>query len=112
MAAATTDAAPTTGPVDPIALERSIREVGRSLDRAFPAALRRPRGAAEDALTARLADHPELRAALFRLVDVAPACRTPDDLSVHLGALLREAEPVSPSARLGRRLTAGRAGRA
>jgi proline dehydrogenase len=112
MAAATTDAAPITGSVDPIALERSIREVGRSLDRAFPAALRRPRGAAEDALTARLADHPELRAALFRLVDVAPACRTPDDLSVHLGALLREAEPVSPSARLGRRLTAGRAGRA
>jgi proline dehydrogenase len=112
MAAAPTVAAPPTGTVDPVALERSIREIGHALDRAFPPALRRPRGAAEDALTARLADHPQLRAALFRLVDVAPACRTPDELSVHLGALLREAEPVSPSARAGRRLTAGRAGRA
>jgi RHH-type proline utilization regulon transcriptional repressor/proline dehydrogenase/delta 1-pyrroline-5-carboxylate dehydrogenase len=98
--------------VDAEALERSINTVGHSLDAAFPPVLRRPRGAAEDALTARLADHPELRAALFRLVDVAPACRSADELSIHLGALLREAEPVSPAARAGRRLTGGRAGRA
>lgn len=110
--AATTVADRTTGPVDPVALERSIAVVGHALDGAFPSALRRPRGAAEDLLTARLADHPPLRAALFRLVDVAPACPTPDALSVHLGALLREAEAASPSARFGRRLTAGRAGRA
>jgi proline dehydrogenase len=98
--------------VDPLALEPSIRVIGRELDAAFPTALRRPRGAAEDLLTARLAEHPELRAALFRLVDVAPACRTPDELAVHLGALLHEAQAVSPSARAGRRLTGGRAGRA
>src|SRR5690606_34190218 len=58
------------------ALEPEIRALGRSLDAAFPSAARRPRAAAEDRLTARLARRPELRAALFRLVDVAPACRT------------------------------------
>ena len=34
----------------------------------------------------------ELRAALFRLVDVTPACRTLDDLGSHLGSFLEEVQ--------------------
>src|SRR3954452_10029361 len=81
-----------------------IVDLGRSLDAAFPGVLQRPRHAAEDRLTARLAEHPELRAGLFRLVDVAPACRTPRELADHLGALL-------DAPRLARTPLAGRAAR-
>ncbi len=39
----------------------------------------------------------ELRAALFRLVDVTPACHTLDDLGSHLGSFLEEVqEPPAP----------------
>ena len=34
----------------------------------------------------------ELRAALFRFVDVVPACRSLDDLARHLSALLDEVD--------------------
>ena len=64
-----------------------------------PEVLRRPRHAAEDRLTARLASHPQLRAALFRLVDVAPACRTPAELAEHLAALLDEVGAPTRGAR-------------
>lgn len=86
----------------------AIVDVGRSLDAAFPSVLQRPRHAAEDRLTARLAEHPQLRAALFRLVDVAPACRTSAQLADHLAALLAEAG--APSRGLRNPLT-GRAAR-
>lgn len=93
----------------PPALEPEIRALGRSLDAAFPSAARRPRAAAEDLITARLARRPELRAALFRLVDVAPACRTPADLGHHLAGLLSDVPPDDRAALLGRRLGRGRA---
>ncbi|MCW3017657.1 MAG: Proline dehydrogenase, partial [Solirubrobacterales bacterium] len=45
----------------------------------------------------RIADRPDLRAAIFRLVDVRPACRTYPDLAAHLAALLDEVDdPVAP----------------
>jgi proline dehydrogenase len=80
-------------------LEADIVALGRSLDRAFPPAVRRARHAAEDIATARLARRPQLRAALFRLVDVAPACRTPDDLGQHLHAFLAEVPDTGPPVR-------------
>ncbi len=97
--------------VDRRALEDEIRAVGRSLDAAFPSRARHPRHAAEDALTARLAEHPELRAALFRLVDVAPASPTPPALGEHLDALLAEVPEDERAAGAARRLTHRRSGR-
>ena len=43
----------------------------------------------------------ELRAALFRLVDVTPACRSLDDLARHLGEYLAEVDDRTPTARRG-----------
>ena len=54
-----------------------------------------------------LARDPQLRAALFRLVDVAPACATPRELADHLAALLGEVERRLPLA-AARRPLAGR----
>jgi RHH-type proline utilization regulon transcriptional repressor/proline dehydrogenase/delta 1-pyrroline-5-carboxylate dehydrogenase len=54
-----------------------------------------------------LARDPQLRAALFRLVDVAPACATPRELADHLGALLGEVDRRLPIAAV-RRPLAGR----
>lgn len=56
----------------------------------------------------RLVDDPELRAALFRFVDVRPACAGPADLVRHLEELLADA-PDSPTARRGARLVGHRA---
>src|SRR4051794_5074077 len=47
----------------------------------------------------------ELRRALFRFVDVRPACRTRRELGEHLAALLSEAAPRSASGRLARWLS-------
>jgi RHH-type proline utilization regulon transcriptional repressor/proline dehydrogenase/delta 1-pyrroline-5-carboxylate dehydrogenase len=44
-----------------------------------------------------LSRDPQLRAALFRLVDVAPACAGPRELAAHLASLLGEVErPLAP----------------
>src|ERR1700710_394067 len=47
----------------------------------------------------------ELKAALFRFVDVVPACRSLDDLSRHLVGFLREVDrpppPISAALRMG-----------
>jgi hypothetical protein len=47
---------------------------------------------------------PALRAALFRFVDVRPACATPQDVTRHLHELLAEAE----ESRLATRATCSR----
>ena len=44
-----------------------------------------------------LSRDPQLRAALFRLVDVAPACAGPREVAAHLASLLSEVErPLAP----------------
>ena len=55
------------------------------------------RAALEARMMDRIAARPDLRAAIFRLVDVRPACRTYADLAAHLGALLDEVDgPAAP----------------
>jgi len=66
------------------ALDGEIAVWGRRL-----AGPRRP--SARDRATALLTRDPALRAALFRLVDVAPACDGPGELADHLAAYLEEA---------------------
>lgn len=52
---------------------------------------RRPlRTRADDALMRRLTADPQVKAALFRLVDVRPACADAEDLGRHLAGLLDE----------------------
>jgi RHH-type proline utilization regulon transcriptional repressor/proline dehydrogenase/delta 1-pyrroline-5-carboxylate dehydrogenase len=94
--------------VDEARLERDIHAVGRALAGAQRAGVR-PRARAEDRGMALLGTRPELRAALFRLVDVAPACASTEDLGAHLAALLAEAGDEVPA--VGRLTGRGRAGR-
>jgi proline dehydrogenase len=97
-------------------LEREIALVGRELAAAQRKGTKQ-RAAMEDRGMALLGTRPELRAALFRLVDVAPACRGTADLGAHLGALLHEAgDPLGGLGRVtgrrGGRLAGGLASRA
>ncbi len=72
--------------VDP-QLETEIRQLGREIDAARPAARGGLRRAEEETLE-WASRHRELQAAMLRMVDVAPACRDNHDLADHFRALL------------------------
>jgi RHH-type proline utilization regulon transcriptional repressor/proline dehydrogenase/delta 1-pyrroline-5-carboxylate dehydrogenase len=90
MAAALADPS-SPPPARPDELEQEIRALGHALARGG-SARRRAGRAARDRAMALAARDPQLRAALFRLVDVAPACAGPLELAEHLHALLAEVE--------------------
>ena len=92
--------------------EPELERIGRSLYDAFPSRARHPLRAL-DARAMELAsqDH-ELRAALFRLVDVTPACRSLDDLARHLTGYLGEVEERPPSLDAAMRMAGSKPGRA
>src|SRR4051794_38977082 len=73
-------------------LERPIQRIGTDLAARMP----RPRAVSAARVERRMTDllvkDPELRAALFRFVDVRPACATPQDVTRHLHELLSDAE--------------------
>ncbi len=80
---------------DPAAVEAEVRSIGADLAAAFPSSSRHPVRAL-DARAMELASRDqELRAALFRFVDVVPACRSLDDLARHLTGFLEEV-PETP----------------
>jgi RHH-type proline utilization regulon transcriptional repressor/proline dehydrogenase/delta 1-pyrroline-5-carboxylate dehydrogenase len=83
----------------PAALDAEILEVGRRLARRRPS-----RGAAvragRDRAMALASRDPQVRAALFRMVDVAPACSTPAELAEHLEALLADVDEPAAAVRL------------
>lgn len=68
------------------------------------------RARTDDALMRRLTADPQVKAALFRLVDVRPACADARDLGVHLAGLLDEVEARTPLVRAARRAADGRLG--
>jgi proline dehydrogenase len=78
------------------ALERRTREIAEELWRVEPGSWRHPLLALGRRRLSGLDEHPALRSALFRFVDVAPACRGPRERAAHLRAFLREidGEPV------------------
>jgi RHH-type proline utilization regulon transcriptional repressor/proline dehydrogenase/delta 1-pyrroline-5-carboxylate dehydrogenase len=89
-----------------------VKRVGDALAEAFPAASRNPVRAI-DAKAMELAESDaELRAALFRLVDVTPACRSLDDLAQHLQGYLAEVDERPPPLKTAMRMAGSRAGRA
>ncbi|HET6510129.1 MAG TPA: proline dehydrogenase family protein [Baekduia sp.] len=87
-------------------LEPRIATIGRELVAKMPTARRTPRAAVERRVMGAMVADPELRAAVFRFVDVRPACDDPRELARHLGELLAEADD-SPLARRGAALADG-----
>jgi proline dehydrogenase len=77
------------------AVEREIRRIGPEIAAAFPSAARHPMRAFDTRAMELASSDRELRAALFRFVDVVPACRSLDDLARHLTAFLDEV-PENP----------------
>jgi proline dehydrogenase len=78
--------------IDEAALEPEVLAVGREIASRLPGSTRNPlRALDERAMRATTRDR-ELRAALFRLVDVTPACRSADDLARHLTSFAAEVE--------------------
>jgi RHH-type proline utilization regulon transcriptional repressor/proline dehydrogenase/delta 1-pyrroline-5-carboxylate dehydrogenase len=71
-------------------LEARVHEVGRSLAADSGPGLRHPLRAIDERAMSAAAHDRQLRAALFRLVDVTPACRNVDDLGRHLAGLAGE----------------------
>jgi RHH-type proline utilization regulon transcriptional repressor/proline dehydrogenase/delta 1-pyrroline-5-carboxylate dehydrogenase len=95
----------------PAAVERDLREVGRDLAARFPARTRHPVRALDAKAMELSSQDAELRAALFRFVDVTPACRSLDDLARHLAGYLEEVDAKPPPLRAAMRMAESRAGR-
>jgi RHH-type proline utilization regulon transcriptional repressor/proline dehydrogenase/delta 1-pyrroline-5-carboxylate dehydrogenase len=79
-------------------LESRVRVLGRRIAAGQATAGRSRARALEDRGMELLARDPQLRAAVFRVVDVAPACAGRRDLAAHLASLLGEVRPVAPVA--------------
>src|SRR5690242_16448483 len=78
--------------------EARVRALGRRIAAGQAAAGRGRTRALEDRGMELLSRDPALKAALFRLVDVAPACSGPREVAAHLASLLGEVErPLAPS---------------
>ncbi len=87
------------GQLEEAELERAIREIGADLAAAFPGGSRNPLKTVDARAMEMASGDRELRAALFRFVDVTPACRSLDDLARHLSQFLEEVpEPPQPIA--------------
>jgi RHH-type proline utilization regulon transcriptional repressor/proline dehydrogenase/delta 1-pyrroline-5-carboxylate dehydrogenase len=94
-------------------VERELRRVGAQLAAAFPSAARQPLRALDARAMEMASADRELRTALFRFVDVVPACRSLDDLARHLTGFLDEVPPgqTPPPLAAAVRMSGSRAGR-
>ena len=91
-------------------LERDIQRIGRELADSFPSAALHPVKALDDKAMELASRDAELRAALFRFVDVVPACRSLEDLARHLSAFLHEVDERPPPLDAAIRMADSRAG--
>jgi proline dehydrogenase len=89
-----------------------LRRVGEALAAAFPSSVRQPLRALDSRAMEMATGDQELRAALFRFVDVVPACRSLDDLARHLAGFLGEVPDATPPIAAAMRVSHTRAGRA
>lgn len=96
--------------MDDAAVERELFDVGRRLAEAMPTT-RNPLRALDDKAMDLASSDAELKAALFRFVDVVPACRSLDDLARHLTAFLEEVEEPPPPVGVALRMGNNKAGR-
>ncbi len=93
------------------ALDEEILEIGRALAAAFPKGSRRPLKALDDKAMDLASQDAELKAALFRFVDVVPACRNLDDLARHLTGFLEEVDERPPPIKVAMRMGNTKTGR-
>jgi proline dehydrogenase len=93
------------------AVESELQRVGRSIHAAFPTRSRHPLRALDVKAMEMAAEDQELRAALFRFVDVTPACTSLDDLARHLSAYLDEVDERPPPLAAAMRMSQSKAGR-
>src|SRR5215211_6288203 len=93
-------------------VESELQQVGRSIHAAFPTRSRHPLRALDQKAIELAAGDQELRAALFRFVDVTPACRSLDDLARHLTDYLDEVEGRPPPIAAAMRMSGTKPGRA
>lgn len=98
--------------VEPETLEPEIQRIGAELAAAFPSAARHPMRALDSRAMEMASADAELRAALFRFVDVVPACRSLDDLARHLTGFLDELPETPPPIAAAMRVSHTKAGRA
>ena len=96
--------------VDERALETELHAVGRRLAAAMPVT-RNPLKAFDEKAMDLASQDQELKAALFRFVDVVPACRNLDDLARHLTGFLGEVETPPPPIGVAMKMGASKAGR-
>jgi proline dehydrogenase len=89
-----------------------ILEIGRRVHAALPSAARHPLRALDAKAMDFATSDQELRAALFRFVDVVPACRSVDDVVAHLTGFLDEVQDRPPPLDVAMRMSSSRAGRA
>src|SRR5256714_10870959 len=92
-------------------VERDVRGVGRELAARSPPRARHPMRALDAKAMELSSQDAELRAALFRFVDVTPACRSLDDLARHLAGYLEEVDAKPPPLRAAMKMAETRAGR-
>jgi proline dehydrogenase len=95
----------------PAGLDSRILEIGRRLNDAFPKRTRNPLRALDDKAMELASRDAELKAALFRLVDVTPATRSLDDLARHLSEYLDDVDERPPSLDVAMRMAGNAPGR-
>jgi proline dehydrogenase len=94
-----------------VQVESELRRIGRAIHDAFPRT-RHPLRAIDQRLTELASRDQELKAALFRLVDVTPATRSLEDLARHLTGYLGEVEERPPSLERAMKMADTKPGRA
>ena len=92
-------------------VEAELEEVGRALYASFPQRSRNPVKALDARAMELASQDAELRAALFRFVDVTPACRSLDDLARHLTGYLGEVDAKPPPLEVAMRMAGSKPGR-
>jgi proline dehydrogenase len=95
----------------PAGLDDRILEIGSRLNAAFPKRSRNPLRALDDKAMELASRDAELKAALFRLVDVTPATRSLDDLARHLSEYLDDVDERPPSLDVAMKMAGNPAGR-
>jgi RHH-type proline utilization regulon transcriptional repressor/proline dehydrogenase/delta 1-pyrroline-5-carboxylate dehydrogenase len=92
-------------------VEAELQRVGRSIQAAFPGRTRNPLRVLDEKAMELASQDMELRAALFRFVDVTPACRSLDDLARHLTGYLDEVDTRPPPIEAAMKMSGTKPGR-
>ncbi|HKP21922.1 MAG TPA: proline dehydrogenase family protein [Thermoleophilaceae bacterium] len=92
-------------------MESQLQEVGRTIHAALPGRSRHPLRVIDQRAMELASQDAELRAALFRFVDVTPACRSLDDLARHLTGYLEEVDDRPPPIEAAMKMSGTKPGR-